>query len=178
MTALHESALRAPLSHTAPSALGALATKTVATSHDVSATVARVSLGLILFPHGMQHNFGWFGGYGFAGTLGWMTKTLGFPAPLAVLGLLVELIAPTLLVVGFGGRVTALAVFAFMGFAASTHLQNGFFMNWFGSLPSGQEGFEYHLLTLALAAVLVLKGMGALSLDRAWLGRRFTSAAS
>jgi putative oxidoreductase len=177
MTAFRDSALpNAP--HATPSPLGALVTRALATSHDVSATVARVSLGFVLLPHGMQHNLGWFGGYGFTGTLGWMTKTLGFPAPLAVLGLLVELVAPALLLVGFGGRLTAFAVFSFMAFAASTHLQNGFFMNWFGSLPTGVEGFEYHLLALALAAVLAVEGMGAFSLDRAWPGRRVTSAAS
>ncbi|HEV8548798.1 MAG TPA: DoxX family protein [Polyangiaceae bacterium] len=146
----------------------------VTTERDLGATVARVSLGLILFPHGAQHNLGWFGGYGFSGTLGWMTGTLGFPAPLAVLGLVTELVAPVLLVLGLGGRATAAAMFVYMGFAASTHLRSGFFMNWFGRLGAGQEGFEYHLLTMALAAVLMLKGMGALSLDR----RLFTSARS
>ena len=53
--------------------------------------------------------------------------------------------------------------------AASTHLSNGFFMNWFGTLPAGVEGFEYHLL--ALSAIVAVKGSGALSLD-AWLARR------
>jgi putative oxidoreductase len=178
MTALPHSALADRAVHASPSPLPALLTKALATQRGSGAAVARMSLGLILLPHGLQHDLGWFGGYGFAGTLGWMTKTLGLPAPLAVLGLLVELVAPALLVVGFGGRVTALAVLAFMAFAASTHLQNGFFMNWFGSLPSGQEGFEYHLLTLALAAVVALEGMGGFSLDRALFGRRFTSAAS
>ena len=49
----------------------------------------------------------------------------------------------------------------------TTHLPNGFFMNWFGALPAGQEGFEYHLVVIALAAVVMLKGSGALSADRA-----------
>ena len=48
-------------------------------------TLARLAVGLILFPHGAQHVLGWFGGYGFQGTLGWMTGTLGFPAFFAVL---------------------------------------------------------------------------------------------
>ena len=61
-------------------------------------TLARVAVGLILFPHGAQHVLGWFGGYGFQGTLGWMTGTLGFPAPLAVLALVTELVAPFALV--------------------------------------------------------------------------------
>src|SRR3954454_10237908 len=104
-------------------------------------TLARFGVALILLPHGLQHDLGWFGGYGFSGTLGWMTGTLGFPAPLAAAGLVVELVAPLLLLVGFGGRATAAALFAFMAFAASTHVPNGFFMNWFGKLTTGQEGF-------------------------------------
>ena len=66
----------------------------------------------------------------------------------------------------------------FMAFAASTHLQNGFFMNWFGGMPSGAEGFEYHLLAVALAAVVAIKGMGSYSLDRVLFRQRPTNAAS
>ena len=74
----------------------------VATEAAVAPLVARVSLGLLLFPHGAQHALGWFGGYGFAGTLGWMTGTLGFPAPAAALAIVVELLAPVALVLGIG----------------------------------------------------------------------------
>jgi len=158
--------------------LGTIAEKIVATDRDAAATVARVALGAVLFPHGAQHALGWFGGYGFSGTLGWMTGTLGYPAPLAALGIVVELVAPLLLLLGFGGRATAAALGVFMATAASTHIANGFFMNWFGARPAGTEGFEYHLLAVALAAVVAIKGMGALSLDRALSGRRLTSAAS
>ncbi|HEX6271639.1 MAG TPA: DoxX family protein [Polyangiaceae bacterium] len=128
--------------------------------------VARFALALVLFPHGAQHALGWFGGYGFSGTLAWMTGTLGFPAPLAALGIVAELLAPLALLVGIGGRVAAALLFALMAFAASTHLQSGFFMNWFGALPAGQEGFEYHLLAMALALVVVIDGSGRFSLDR------------
>ena len=133
-------------------------------------TLARVAVGLILFPHGAQHVLGWFGGYGFHGTLGWMTGTLGFPAVLAVLALVTEITAPVALVLGFGGRIAAIGVIGLMLGAISTHLANGFFMNWFGSLPAGSEGFEYHLLVIALAGVVVLGGSGAWSLDQL-LGR-------
>ena len=109
-------------------------------------TLARLAVGLILFPHGAQHVLGWFGGYGFRGTLGWMTGTLGFPAFLAVLALVTEITAPVALVLGLGGRLAALGVIGLMLGAASTHLANGFFMNWFGALPAGSEGFEYHLI--------------------------------
>ena len=118
-----------------------------------------------MLPHGAQHALGWLGGYGFAGTFGWMTKTLGFPAPLAALAIVTELIAPVLLLLGLGGRLGALGMFGVMLGAASTHVQNGFFMNWFGAQATGTEGYEYHLLALALAAVVVIKGSGRLSLD-------------
>ena len=133
-------------------------------------TLARLAVGLILFPHGAQHVLGWFGGYGFRGTLGWMTGTLGFPASLAVLALVTEITAPVALVLGLGGRLAALGVIGLMLGAVSTHLSNGFFMNWFGSLPAGSEGFEYHLLVIALAGFVALGGSGAWSLDRL-LGR-------
>ena len=123
-------------------------------------------LGALLIPHGFQHALGLLGGYGFSGTLGWMTKTLGFPAPLAALAIVTELIAPFALILGLGGRVAALGIIGLMAGAISTHAPNGFFMNWFGSLPAGTEGFEYHLVVIGLAAVVVANGSGALSLDR------------
>src|SRR6186713_886644 len=97
-----------------PQRLAALLSETVSTERDSAATIARVSLGAILFPHGAQHALGWFGGYGFQGTLGWMTGTLGFPAPLAALGIVVELVAPVLMVLGLGGRLTAAALMVHM----------------------------------------------------------------
>ena len=137
-----------------------------ATRSDYGSTVARLVLGLVMLPHGAQHALGWFGGYGFQGTLGWMTETLGFPAPLAALAIATELLAPVALVLGLGGRPAALGIAGLMLGAASTHLSNGFFMNWFGTMPAGTEGFEYHLIVLALSGVVVLQGSGALSLDR------------
>jgi putative oxidoreductase len=140
------------------------------TADDPAPALARLGLGLVLFPHGAQHVLGWFGGYGFQGTLGWMTGTLGFPAALAVIALVTEITAPFALVFGLGGRVAALGVIGLMLGALSTHVQNGFFMNWFGSLPAGSEGYEYHLIAIALAGVVVLRGSGAWSLDRVVTG--------
>jgi putative oxidoreductase len=137
----------------------------IRTEHDWSQTVLRVSLGLILFPHGAQHLLGWFGGFGFAGTLGWMTS-VGFPAPLAALAIVTEFVAPIALVLGVGGRIAALGVAFLMAGAVKTHLAAGFFMNWFGQMDAGMEGFEYHLLMIAMAAAVVIRGSGALSLDR------------
>ena len=136
------------------------------TTRDPLTTVIRLTVALVLFPHGAQHVLGWFGGYGFHGTLGWMTGTLGFPAALAVLALVTEITAPVALLVGAGGRLAALAVIGLMLGALSTHVANGFFMNWFGTLPAGSEGFVYHILMIALALVVAVRGSGAWSVDR------------
>jgi putative oxidoreductase len=135
------------------------------TTRDATPLIARLTLAFIIFPHGAQHALGWFGGYGFSGTLGWMVGVLGFPASLAAIAIVTEIIAPFALLVGAGGRLAAAGVFALMIGAASTHLSNGFFMNWVGTLPAGNEGFEYHLLVMALAAIVVHKGSGAYSVD-------------
>ena len=145
--------------------------KLLATGTDHGTLAGRLMLGAILLPHGFQHALGLFGGYGFSGTLGWMTQTLGFPAPLAALAIITELIAPFALLVGLGGRLAAVGVIGLMAGAASTHAANGFFMNWFGSLPAGAEGFEYHLLAIGLASVVAVNGSGAMSLDRLLITR-------
>lgn len=142
------------------------------TKRDHVATLVRVALALAIFPHGAQHALGWFGGYGFKGTLGWMTGTLGFPAPLAALAIVTEFVAPVALLFGAASRLAAAGVVGIMLGAISTHAHNGFFMNWFGALPAGQEGFEYHLLVIVLCAVVMIAGGGAGSVD-ARLSRRY-----
>jgi putative oxidoreductase len=153
-----------PFAHTASTVR--IGQRLLATSSDAAPTVARLVLAAVMFPHGAQHALGWFGGYGFSGTYGWMTTTLGIPGPFAALAIATELLAPIALLLGLGGRIAAAGIFGLMAVAASTHAASGFFMNWFGNLPAGAEGFEYHLLAAALAAVVALAGSGALSLDR------------
>jgi putative oxidoreductase len=152
--------------------LDAALARVIGTRPSAAALVARLTLGVVLVPHAAQHAFGLLGGYGFRGTLGWMTGTLGFPAPLAALAIVTETVAPLLLLLGLGGRLAALGVVGLMLGALSTHVPNGFFMNWFGALPAGAEGFEYHLLAIALAAVIAIDGSGALSIDRRLTARR------
>ena len=140
--------------------------KILSTNADYGVLLARVTVGTVLVPHGFQHALGLLGGYGFSGTLKWMTGTLGFPAPLAAIAIVTELIAPFALIFGLGGRIAALGVVGLMAGAATSHAQFGFFMNWFGALPSGTEGFEYHLLAIGLASAIVVNGSGAFSIDR------------
>lgn len=136
----------------------------LATADDRVTSGLRVVLAVVMFPHGAQHALGWFGGYGFSGTHGWMTGTLGIPGPLAALAILTEIVAPFFLLIGLGGRVAAAGLGAVLAVAATTHVSNGFFMNWVGAKPG--EGFEYHVLGVALALAVVARGSGAFSLDR------------
>jgi putative oxidoreductase len=140
----------------------------VRTSDDRAALVARVTLGLVTFPHGAQKAFGWFGGGGFRTTVEGMGQQ-GIPTALAAAVVAGELLAPLALVVGFLGRLAAAGIAAIMlGAIVLVHAQHGLFMNWTGTQAG--EGFEYHLLALALALVVMIKGSGALSIDRALTG--------
>lgn len=141
------------------------------TTRSPGQAVLRVTLAAVIFPHGAQHLLGWFGGYGFSGTIGWM-GSIGIPAPLGALAIVVEFLAPLCLVIGLGARVAAAGIAGVMVGAAMTHLDQGFFMNWFGTMPAGAEGFEYHLLALAMAIAIVVGGAGSLSLDRTLARRR------
>ena len=135
------------------------------TGNSLSPTILRVVLAAVLFPHGAQHLLGWFGGYGFGGTYEWITG-LGFPGPLAAAAIVTEFLAPLALAAGIATRAAAVGVIGLMVGAASVHVRHGFFMNWFGRLPAGAEGFEYHLLMASMALALAIAGAGRWSLDR------------
>jgi putative oxidoreductase len=143
--------------------------KLVSTSNDFAVTIVRLVLGLTFFMHGAQKMLGWFGGYGFHGTMGFFTQQMGIPAPLAFLAICAEFFGGLGLLVGLLGRVAALGIIVNMLVAIATvHHVNGFFMNWSGQQKG--EGFEYHLLAIALAIVVLIKGSGAMSVDRAIAG--------
>jgi putative oxidoreductase len=137
----------------------------LATSGDYGSLVGRLALAVTLFPHGAQKALGWFGGYGFTGTMGFFTQQMGTPAPLAVLAIAAEFLGPIALAAGLFGRIAALGIAVTMAVAALTvHLPHGFFMNWFGAQKG--EGVEFFILTIGLALAVIIKGSGALSLDR------------
>jgi putative oxidoreductase len=142
-----------------------LVSRLAATTDDVAPLVARVALGLVMFPHGAQKALGWFGGYGLEGTMGFFTQKMGIPAPFAALAIAAELLGAIGLVTGLLSRVAAFGIAATMAVAiAMVHLPVGFFMNWTGAQAG--EGFEYHLLAIALAVIVMVKGGGRWSLDR------------
>ena len=140
--------------------------KLISTSDDYTITVARLVLGLVFFAHGAQKMLGWFGGYGFAGTMNFFTQMMHIPAPFAFLAICAEFFGGLGLLVGFLSRVAAFGISVNMLVAIFTvHIHNGFFANWSGQQKG--EGIEYHLLALALLFLIMVKGGGALSVDRA-----------
>jgi putative oxidoreductase len=139
--------------------------KLVTTPNSAALAIVRFALGVVIFAHGAQKALGWFGGAGAAGTVGFFEQAFGVPAVLAVLVIAAEFLGGLGLIVGALGRVAAVGVIAVMlGAIGLVHLPNGFFMDWSGQ-QAGQ-GFEFHILVIAMAAAVLLRGSGALSLDR------------
>jgi putative oxidoreductase len=130
---------------------------------DVVPLVLRLTLAVVMLPHGAQKALGWFGGYGLRGTLDSFRKS-GVPASVAVLVIMAEFFGPLGLAVGLLTRVAALGIAAVMlGAILTVHRQHGFFMNWLGNQQG--EGIEYHVLAIGIAVALVLSGAGVWSLD-------------
>jgi putative oxidoreductase len=139
--------------------------KLMATDNDTAVTFLRLVLGVVFFAHGAQKALGWFGGYGFSGTMGFFTGMMHIPAFLAVLAIAAEFLGGLGLIVGLLTRVAAFGIFCNMVVAVvMIHHQFGFFMNWAGTQKG--EGFEFHLLVLAITLFLMIRGGGAASVDR------------
>lgn len=130
---------------------------------DWGAFIARIFLGIVILPHGLQKLLGMFGGYGFTATVEYFSST-GIPVVIGALIILAESIGMLLLLLGFVSRISAAAMAVIMlGAIFMAHAQFGFFMNWFGSQAG--EGFEYHLLALGLSLVVLVRGGGKWALD-------------
>jgi putative oxidoreductase len=136
----------------------------VKTNNSFAPLLARLTLGIVMFPHGAQKALGWFGGYGFSGTMNFFTQQMHIPALLAFLAIAAEFAGSIGLILGCLSRVAAFGIATNMVVAILTvHAANGFFMNWFGAQKG--EGFEYHLLAIGLALIVIVYGAGKVSLD-------------
>jgi putative oxidoreductase len=145
----------------------------LATSDSMLDLALRIVLAGVFFPHGAQKVLGWFQGHGLAGTMAFFTETMGIPPVLAAMAIAAEFLGPIALFVGFLARIAAFAIFVVMAVAvALVHAHVGFFMNWFGQYPAGTEGYEFHILALALALSIMVRGAGPLSIDRVLAGRK------
>jgi len=135
------------------------------TDRDYGMLILRLALGIVFFPHGAQKVLGWFGGHGLSGTINYFTQQMGLPLAVAALVIAAEFLGSLGLIVGLLTRVAALGISGVMlGAIFTVHHQYGFFMNWSGTQPG--EGFEYHLLVLGMTLALMIRGGGALSIDR------------
>jgi len=138
----------------------------IATDEGWAAMVLRLALGIVMFPHGAQKLLGWWGGHGFSATMSFMTQQMGLPAVIGFLVIVIEFFGSLALIAGFLTRLAALGVGVEMiGAVATVHAKFGFFMNWTGQKAG--EGFEYHILVVAMAIALLILGAGRWSMDRA-----------
>jgi putative oxidoreductase len=127
--------------------------------------ILRLTLGLVMFPHGAQKLLGWYGGFGFDGTIGFFTQQMGMPWLIAFLVIMGESLGSVALLAGLLTRFTAASTGVIMlGAITMVHLPHGFFMNWFGKQQG--EGYEYHFLVIGIAAALLVTGAGRWSIDR------------
>lgn len=137
--------------------------KLFGTDNSIVALIARVALGVVILPHGLQKLLGMFGGGGFSGTVDFFVSQ-GTPAAIAFLIIICESFGALGLIIGFLSRLAAFGIGLIMlGAIFLVHLPNGFFMNWFGNQKG--EGFEYHILAIGLALVVLIKGSGMWSVD-------------
>src|SRR5689334_9821443 len=119
---------------------------------ELTLMVSRLVVGFVVLSHGVQKLFGWFGGYGFKGTMEFFTGTIGLPFIIGLMIILAESIGMVALMAGFLTRLLSTSIALIMvGAIVTTHGQFGYYMNWSGALKG--EGFEYHILLIALALV-------------------------
>ncbi|WP_020529763.1 DoxX family protein [Flexithrix dorotheae] len=134
------------------------------TNPNIGFSIARLTLGLVIFPHGAQKLLGLFGGYGYSATMETFTTQMGLPGIIAFLVIMIEFFGSISLILGLFSRFWALALTGmFMGIIFTTQLEHGFFMNWFGNQAG--EGYEYSLLVIGLALTIIVIGSGKWSID-------------
>jgi putative oxidoreductase len=138
--------------------------KIIRTTDDKILTVLRLALAIVMFPHGAQKVLGWFGGFGFSGTMGFFTQQMHIPAAFAILAIAAEFLGSIGLFVGFLGRIAAFGIAVnFLVAVYLVHWPNGFFMNWSGQQKG--EGIEFFILAIGIAIAIMIGGSGAFSID-------------
>jgi putative oxidoreductase len=139
--------------------------KMIMTENTLAPTIVRVVLGIVFFAHGSQKLLGWFGGGGFRETMGYFAGMMHIPIVFALLEIIAEFFGGLGLLLGLLTRLAAFGIAMNMIVAVlMVHGRFGFFANW--ERTQKGEGYVYHLLALAMCALLSIKGAGALSVDR------------
>ncbi len=138
--------------------------KLIATHPNLGFSIVRLTLGLVIFPHGAQKLLGLFGGYGYSATMESLTTHMNLPSMIAFSVIMIEFFGSISLILGFISRFWALSLVGmFTGIIITTQLEHGFFMNWFGNQAG--EGYEYSLLIIGLALSVLANGSGKWSAD-------------
>lgn len=138
------------------------------TNKSLQATIIRLTLGLVILPHGAQKALGIFDGFGFEGTMDYFTNVVHLPYVIGLIVIATEFIGSISIILGFATRIwSSLMICVFIGIVYTTHWDAGFFMDWFGQNPKpNNEGFEFDLLILGMSISLVWSGAGSYSIDR------------
>ena len=129
---------------------------------DAALLFVRLVVGLAMAAHGAQKLFGWFGGYGLAGTGGFF-EGIGFrPGRLFAFSAgLAEVAGGLLMALGLGGALgPALIVMVMLVAIFTVHISKGFFVT--------NGGWELNATYIASAVVVAYVGYGAYSLDSAF----------
>ncbi len=139
--------------------------KTLLDTHpNIGFSMARLTLGLVIFPHGAQKLLGLFGGQGYSATIDFFTTQMGLPSIIAFSIIMIEFFGSISLILGLFSRFWGLSLAGmFIGIIYTTQLEHGFFMNWFGNQAG--EGYEYSLLIIGLALTIIVNGSGKYSID-------------
>ncbi len=138
--------------------------KLLTTHPNIGFSIARLTLGLVIFPHGAQKLLGLFGGYGYSATMESLITQMGLPSFIAFSVIMIEFFGSISLILGIFSRFWALSLTGmFLGIIFTTQLEHGFFMNWFGAQAG--EGYEYSLLIIGLALSVLVNGSGKWSID-------------
>ncbi|MGW4194520.1 DoxX family protein [Streptomyces sp. NPDC005004] len=126
-------------------------------AYDVGLLVIRLAAGVILFTHGTQKLFGWFGHGGLDATGHYFTLS-GYPAgtTFALIAGLTETLGGIGLALGFLTPLAGAAALGAMINALAVTWNTGFF---------APNGFEFTLLLAVVALGLTLTGPGRIALD-------------
>ncbi|RNC83258.1 MAG: DoxX family protein [Balneola sp.] len=134
------------------------------TTPSISPLIARITIGLVIFPHGAQKILGIWGGHGLTPVMKSFEQWFGIPFFITFLVAVAEFFGSIALILGFLSRFSAGSIIAVMLGAIYFVTGSHFFMNWY-SEPGRGEGFELHLLVIGLCLIVLISGGGKYSID-------------
>ena len=133
------------------------------TTDSIAPVFLRLFTAIVIFPHGAQKLLGWFGGFGFEGSMNYFTGTVDLPWVVGFAVIIIEFFGSLFLLLGFATRFWSLAVASVMTGVILTNFTSYFFMNWFGTQKT--EGMEFFLLAIGMSLSLLVSGAGRFSID-------------